>query len=417
MRDGNRGRLLACGLALAAWSCAGTEAPSYGGESHWLDGCVYDGDCGGGSLRCVCGTCTRGCASDDGCGERGDALCVNAGSPLLQRRCERQSLPAHDGVCIARCEGDDSCLPGKACVSGACVPLMSMPDAAVGVAPDAAVPTPDGGVTAPPDASDPIRDRIDDLATVDASVSFDVPVQVPKVDDAILGGDERLIGTWKQVDCDPSKALCARFEIQRNAGGAIGGTLIFEPMPTVVQWVMTTPVDPERGFPPGVTSMEYDRLRQMPASDVPYRMLDGRFEGTRLRFFWSPLDLWQGWCALQTPHRWQEGARDVYQCVPQDPEELANIDPYKVVLCRHQNIPTGVPSCDEPSRLCLCDPGFVQGCPYPFCRCDAQACQADVHLYQIPVDLSLTGGRLVGDFRDQAGQLNDGVEAFERVSP
>lgn len=69
------GILAGCALATA---CAVSERPSNNGQSHWLESCESDNDCGG--LSCLCGVCTTACSEDRECELHagGDAVCRSA---------------------------------------------------------------------------------------------------------------------------------------------------------------------------------------------------------------------------------------------------------------------------------------------------------------------------------------------------
>lgn len=56
--------LLASSLVAAA-SCGQTETAGGDSNTHWLESCDSEDDCGG--LRCLCGVCTEPCAGDGDC--------------------------------------------------------------------------------------------------------------------------------------------------------------------------------------------------------------------------------------------------------------------------------------------------------------------------------------------------------------
>jgi hypothetical protein len=108
------GLLLGCALA-AIPSCGGS-ASSGGTDSntHWLKTCSADSECG--SLRCLCGVCTRSCKQASQCGEFGDpAVCEAISSCSGSARAST--------VCTAECSGDAECTQigaGLTCVDGRC---------------------------------------------------------------------------------------------------------------------------------------------------------------------------------------------------------------------------------------------------------------------------------------------------------
>src|SRR5688500_7556915 len=69
-------RLLLWGTALLGGAALATScgrATSHGGDSntHWLQDCNEDADCG--PLSCLCGICSHACAGSDDCRGLGDA--------------------------------------------------------------------------------------------------------------------------------------------------------------------------------------------------------------------------------------------------------------------------------------------------------------------------------------------------------
>ena len=64
-------RLLLLAFVVALVVCVSCDSSSggSGGETHWLYDCGTDADCGGGSLSCRCGVCTRGCNLGENCGD------------------------------------------------------------------------------------------------------------------------------------------------------------------------------------------------------------------------------------------------------------------------------------------------------------------------------------------------------------
>lgn len=123
------GLLAACVFAAA---CAVSERPSDNGQSHWLDACESDAECG--ELSCLCGVCTTSCSEDSECDRRvgRDAVCRSA------------VLPS----CTSERDAPSLCLP----------PVITVPDdATISTAQpiDAAVDDAPSAVTPPRDSSAP----------------------------------------------------------------------------------------------------------------------------------------------------------------------------------------------------------------------------------------------------------------------
>lgn len=85
----------------------GDDDPKVGGESHWLQECVSDGDCGD-LGPCDCGRCVVRCSGDTDCAGLPTAVC---GTDDTQ--CGR--------ICVPECETDADCADrGLLCQDGAC---------------------------------------------------------------------------------------------------------------------------------------------------------------------------------------------------------------------------------------------------------------------------------------------------------
>lgn len=96
-------------VAATALACSGSEGPDTDSETHWMERCSEDADCGE-DLDCLCGLCTTGC--DDECDEL-TRKCVEVGE-----QCEE----VDDSICLERCEEDEDCPTDLECVDGVCEP-------------------------------------------------------------------------------------------------------------------------------------------------------------------------------------------------------------------------------------------------------------------------------------------------------
>jgi hypothetical protein len=95
-------------VALAVWGFHGGglltacgdvyEGGGSDSNTHWLEPCERDADCG--DLVCQCGQCTQPCADDGACGSLPGASCAQSTA------CSDQSEPAS---CVAECSQDADC--------------------------------------------------------------------------------------------------------------------------------------------------------------------------------------------------------------------------------------------------------------------------------------------------------------------
>ena len=99
---------IAAALAFSAWSCS--VGPSTDSETHWLQLCEIDSNCGS-ELRCICNQCSLPC--EDDCETLpGDVSCV----PVDREFCEVES----GAMCLASCDNNDDCGGGLVCHQGYC---------------------------------------------------------------------------------------------------------------------------------------------------------------------------------------------------------------------------------------------------------------------------------------------------------
>ncbi len=120
MIDGKAVALL-CG-ALLLFSCTQSHDTRVDGQTHFLTQCDEDGDCGG--LDCICGVCTKTCASAAGCEELGEGVSCLEPAELGARECGTgKGEPVDQSVCDATCTEDSGCNSlgdAHACYTGYC---------------------------------------------------------------------------------------------------------------------------------------------------------------------------------------------------------------------------------------------------------------------------------------------------------
>jgi hypothetical protein len=109
------GALCLCGLSACTENSTYTQRNNSDSETHWLEACDQDSDCG--ELSCICGVCTQPCQSDQACqADGGDALCI----PSAQASDQCGAPPAQ--ICWRGCQDNSDCawLEGGVCLSGVC---------------------------------------------------------------------------------------------------------------------------------------------------------------------------------------------------------------------------------------------------------------------------------------------------------
>lgn len=120
-----------CVAALVLGTClvaCGTSGPTIGTQTNWLRACESDNECG--DLRCLCGTCTRGCGDALNCSDLPGASCVSDEDGGAVALCGGSPPPSY-GVCLPRCPSED-CPDGSSCIAGVCSPSLE-PTARVSV--------------------------------------------------------------------------------------------------------------------------------------------------------------------------------------------------------------------------------------------------------------------------------------------
>jgi hypothetical protein len=406
--------LAALCLCAAAACSSKEESREVGGDTHWLQACDDDGECGRGS--CSCGLCTEPCTRDAECAGGPAAQCYATASPGVRAACAAGTAldPSATGICLAQCSADRECTHGQQCIGGACAQEREPSDASAPSRPDATVLTaPDSGLP---------TTRASQFADLQSNVGFDASLPAgndPERD--FVGSAEALLGTWSDPTCDPADGNkvtysggCASLVIERSGpNGEIRGRLRvrndIDMRPWNINWQEFAPaVDPDVGYPVEITPQEYVQVSQGP-SFGPYSMLDPFFDGTRLQFWVAPMELWDGWCKLQTSYR-VPGGDPPYQCVP---DGAAYGDPVvdygKLVLCTSewstgscelQNCDPAIePSCTPPGTItigcgCWSKDGYAidrPECTPANCACDQDGCRANWHEGRVDMEATWDG--------------------------
>ena len=398
---------LAFVAALAAIAACDSSVGGSGGETHWLDDCDSDDDCGGRSLTCLCGVCTRGCQSDGDCraGARA-ATCFTTASPGVVRRCGVGVTAESPGICLNVCNSDADCRAGDTCASGKCVAAVSEAGA---MPPEPVEPSPESGAP-PPGARTPTpNDTAGKYTGVDAGVDIETPIVLPEPRRNILGLDDpRVLGTWEEIEADgspcrtsrlaafsPGGGVCARLTLEAYQVPGVVGTITWRsPDEGYSQGYPMGPFDPPTdatsGYPVGVDPADYTSLTA-PVAGVTYPLLDGLSSGRRFTFWYSLMEVWRDWCKMRDAFPYDVGGRTAYRCVPADANE-ANTDLGVLALC---TTAWDVGYCSG-IRGCSCPDGATPAlCKQKaMCNCTDQGCTvaAGAESARVDIDVDLDAG-------------------------
>jgi hypothetical protein len=289
----------------------------------------------------------------------------------------------------------------------------------------------DGGSesTAPSDASAMTLPSATAFADVNIEADFTQPVELPPPVTTIAGDSASIVGSWVELSRDgsvctpatgPYIGSCFHLDIQKDDAGAVEGTIHEDTpytgmgTPPAVIGPFPPATDPSIGYPPSVSPNDYIAAEQL-SPNIDYRILDGVVDSGSFTFWFSPLDLWSTWCALQTPYAWNVGGVTKYRCVPQT-VTVADTDVGKFDLCT-SSFGGDNPQCTDINGFvtpCACLsgdggilneslPGCVAG---TVCECSAMQCRANLRAGEIDATLTLGGGKLVGSI--QIGPLGFG---------
>jgi hypothetical protein len=190
--------------------------------------------------------------------------------------------------------------------------------------------------------------------------------------------------------------------ITADGSGVVSGYLQYDNGPPLEPFPQAS--DPDAGYPPGLSLSEVDALRYSSAG-VRYPLRDARYQDGVLTFLWSPNDLFQGWCALQTPQRWNIAGRTFYFCGPQDAGQLAALDPVKRSLCVSASLGSWCPEPDGTELPCPCVGPDPAQCSVAVCHCDSQGCEADTRSLASKAELVVNGDTMTGGWESSTNTV------------
>jgi hypothetical protein len=112
-------RGLPCWISIATLlllsGCSDSRAGGRQGQTHWLQACETDPECG--ELQCICGVCIAACEPDGACEAAGrETECQPREGTAASALCAGE---APEPICLEPCA--DGCDDGQRCVGGACI--------------------------------------------------------------------------------------------------------------------------------------------------------------------------------------------------------------------------------------------------------------------------------------------------------
>jgi hypothetical protein len=177
----------------------------------------------------------------------------------------------------------------------------------------------------------------------------------------------------------PSGSTTLSMDFVQQPDGTVTGTVTFGDAPAP-----PPATDPNAGYPPNSGSMP---LTPASIEGFPYSATHVSFDGPRVRLGISTLELWKGWCGLQTSADLMIQSSDghvTYGCEPRGyGTDLSS------GLCYTNRSPDGGTS--QPV-----DCGKAALCSYQTCDCTATSCTIDRSTPDITFDMQLAGSRLDG---------------------
>lgn len=185
--------------------------------------------------------------------------------------------------------------------------------------------------------------------------------------------------------------------------------------------LLDPPTDPNVGYPPA--PWDWKRADQIDVGTLVkpgfrYPIYDAHVESARIRFTADYRDVYQSWCAMQTPHLTDMvGTPPVYWCVV-DPGNFAWVPSDDGKACTIVDANTGQLLPIDCIQALACAHGVViNGGFASLCTCDATSCSTSVPpIRPIRVDaaLEMEGRNLVGTFATEDGFIRFAVRLTRR---
>jgi len=202
-------RILSLVIACGCYSSGGQTKD---GQSHWLERCSTQADCGDEQI-CACGVCTIACEGNDSCGQ-------GASCQAVEDRVACEDAPSRaTSVCLTACAGDAMCGDSElSCQSRACVAVVAADE------PDAAL---SSGLNDPLNPCDDEGAR-EPLAARVGEVCYELPLHNGDGEEPFeVLQDEAITQTYYEVPW-PAGSIATRFGLQQDDRTSLHRALLFE---------------------------------------------------------------------------------------------------------------------------------------------------------------------------------------------
>jgi hypothetical protein len=215
-----------------------------------------------------------------------------------------------------------------------------------------------------------------------------------------------LLGTWTghaETLTAPDGVLTLTFT--EESGGTVNGSLTLgssPPPPHATSKTAPYPPDLDTAGHADVNDGVADWTQVPdPYPGFPYTVRHVSFDGTRLRLDFLLLEVWKGWCELQTSYAYEDQAisDDPCQCLPSGEEDIRSGQ------CFHAN-DMGVPEPISCTIFALCDSTSP-------CFCRSTGCTIDPNGSSGTLDVKLESNQLIGSVTSIGSTVSEVADYFD----
>ncbi len=200
------------------------------------------------------------------------------------------------------------------------------------------------------------------------------------------GASATIVGTWRgYIENYKTSDLTDSVELRISQGSLAGQVIFGEAM------APPPASDPQADYPPPSDANLAGPSYVGPQAGFVYTLVNPSFVGARLQFDVAPGELYQSWCALQTPYKDDFNAGDYYNCLP-NWGSIGSGGPGGTGSCSQMNPVTMVRVPRDCGQLRLCTPGGA-------CVCTATSCTANLAApthFDLAIALPKADGSVVG---------------------